>query len=87
MRFNFDAYEKVYPETAPAVSVESAVDTFKPTESEAKATEKKPTESEAKATEKKPGDDVMASVQVQDEPETKPQETAPEVVPKGGTNG
>ena len=41
MRFNFEAYEKVYPETAPAVSVESAVDTFKPTESEAKAIEKR----------------------------------------------
>lgn len=75
MRFNFDAYEKVYPETAPAVSVESAVDTFKPTESEAKATEEKP------------GDDVLASVPKQDEPETTPVETAPEVVPEGGTNG
>ena len=76
MRFNFDAYEKVYPETAPAVSVESAVDTFKPTESEAK-----------KATDDKPGDDVMASVPVQDEPTTTPQDTAPEDVPEGGTNG
>ena len=82
MRFNFDAYEKVYPETAPAVSVESAVDTFKPTESEAKATEDKP------------GDDVLASIPMPgegvsrtDEPETKPVETAPEVVPEGGTNG
>lgn len=82
MRFNFDAYEKVYPETAPAVSVESAVDTFKPTESEAKATEDKP------------GDDVLASIPIPGEdvsrkvePETKPVETAPEVVPEGGTNG
>ena len=74
MRFNFEAYGKVYPETAPAVSVESAVDTFKPTESEAKATEDKP------------GDDVMASVPVQDEPEITPQYTAPEEVPEGGTN-
>lgn len=74
MRFNFDAYAKVYPETAPAVSVESAVDTFKPTESEAKAMEDKP------------GDDVMASVPTQDEPEITPQYTAPEDVPEGGTN-
>ena len=82
MRFNFDAYEKVYPETAPAVSVESAVDTFKPTESEATATEDKP------------GDDVLASIPIpgegvkpSDEPKTTPQDTAPEVVPEGGTNG
>lgn len=82
MRFNFDAYAKVYPETAPAVSVESAVDTFKPTESEAKATEDKP------------GDDVLASIPIPGEgmnpitgePETKPQYTAPEEVPEGGTN-
>lgn len=75
MRFNFDAYEKVYPETAPAVSVESAVDTFKPTESEAKATEEKP------------GDDVMASVPVQDEPETKPVVSTDTDPSEGGTNG
>lgn len=74
MRFNFDAYAKVYPETAPAVSVESAVDTFKPTESEAKATEDKP------------GDDVMASVPKQDEPETTPIESADTDQPEGGTN-
>ena len=75
MRFNFDAYEKVYPETAPAVSVESAVDTFKPTESEAKATEDKP------------GDDVMASVPGQDEPETKPVVSTDTDPSEGGTNG
>ena len=75
MRFNFDAYEKVYPETAPAVSVESAVDTFKPTESEAKATEEKP------------GDDVMASVPKQDEPETTPVVSTDVDPSEGGTNG
>ena len=75
MRFNFDAYEKVYPETAPAVSVESAVDTFKPTESEAKATEEKP------------GDDVMASVPNQDEPETTPVISTDIDPSEGGTNG
>ena len=75
MRFNFEAYEKVYPETAPAVSVESAVDTFKPTESEAKATEDKP------------GDDVMASVPVKDEPETTPVVSTDIDPSEGGTNG
>lgn len=75
MRFNFDAYAKVYPETTPAVSVESAVDTFKPTESEAKATEEKP------------GDDVMASVPKQDEPETKPVVSTDIDPSEGGTNG
>lgn len=74
MRFNFDAYAKVYPETAPAVSVESAVDTFKPTESELKATENKP------------GDDVMASVSKQDEPEITPIESADTDQSEGGTN-
>lgn len=41
MRFDFDAYEKVFPEETEAPAVESAVDTFKPTESE------KPTDSKA----------------------------------------
>lgn len=82
MRFNFDAYEKVYPETAPAVSVESAVDTFKPTESEAKATEDKP------------GDDVLASIPIpgegvkpSDEPKTTPIVSTDTDPSEGGTNG
>lgn len=45
MGFNFDAYEKVFP-TTPVIppAVESAVDTFKPTEEEAieKAMDNKP---------------------------------------------
>ena len=46
MRFNFEAYKKVFPDEAEkAVEVDSAVDTFKPTESEAK--------------DNKPGDDVL----------------------------
>lgn len=73
MRFNAEAYEKVYPKEEPKAVIESAVDTFKPTEAEVKATEEKP------------GDDVMASVPL-DEPETKPIESAPEDVPEGGTN-
>lgn len=45
MRFNFDAYDKVYPEqTTPVASIESAVDTFKPTENESKAMDEKPGE-------------------------------------------
>lgn len=45
MSFNFDAYEKVFPKTAVILpTVDSAVDTFKPTEEEAieKATDSKP---------------------------------------------
>jgi len=50
MRFNFEAYEKVFPEKVEDTSpIESAVDTFKPTEAE-------------KATDNKPGDDVMKAV-------------------------
>lgn len=50
MRFDFDAYKKVYPdEPAPAAPIESAVDTFKPTESEM-------------AKDKKPGADDLSSV-------------------------
>lgn len=36
MRFNFEAYEQVYPPKADIPTVESAVDTFKPTEEKAK---------------------------------------------------
>ena len=50
MRFDFDAYKKVYPdEPAPAAPIESAVDTFKPPASEM-------------ATDKKPGADDLSSV-------------------------
>lgn len=34
MRFDFEAYEKVFPKEEPKIEIESAVDTFKPTESE-----------------------------------------------------
>ena len=70
MRFNFEAYEKVYPKEEPKPVIESAVDTFKPTEAETKATEDMP------------GEDVMASVPT-DEPET---DSAPEVPEGGNSN-
>ena len=54
MRFNYKAYEKVFPKEDPKPGIESAVDTFKPTENE------KPTE--------QAGDD-MASVELPEEPE------------------
>lgn len=44
MRFNYDAYEKVFPETTQTVQVDSAIDTFKPTEESLKATDNKPGE-------------------------------------------
>lgn len=53
MRFNYEAYEKVFPKEEPKPVIESAVETFKPTENE------KPTE--------QAGDD-MASVEIPEEP-------------------
>lgn len=53
MRFNYEAYSKVFPKEDPKPVIESAVDTFKPTENE------KPTE--------QAGDD-MASVEIPEEP-------------------
>lgn len=65
MRFNYEAYEKVFPKEDPKPVIESAVDTFKPTESE------KPTE--------QAGDDVMASVEIPEEvPEVTSAEEQPE---------
>ena len=64
MRFDFDAYEKVFPETPEAPAVESAVDTFKPTESE-KATDGKPGDEQMKATPapEVPKDDQVVTVE------------------------
>lgn len=53
MRFNHEAYEKVFPKEDPKPVIESAVDTFKPTENE------KPME--------QAGEDVMASVPTEPE--------------------
>lgn len=65
MRFDFDAYEKVFPEQPEAPAVESAVDTFKPTESE-KATDGKPGEEQMKATptaEEAPANDQIVTTE------------------------
>lgn len=53
MRFDYEAYEKVFPKEDPKPVIESAVDTFKPTENE------KPME--------QAGEDVMASVPTETE--------------------
>ena len=63
MRFNYEAYEKVFPKEDPKPVIESAVDTFRPTENE------KPTE--------QAGEDVMASVPAE-EPEATSAEEQPE---------
>lgn len=60
MRFDFEAYNKVYPpesEVRPQ-PIESAVDTFKPTEDEAKAKDK-------------PGADTLKVETPEPEPEPK----------------
>lgn len=49
MRFNYEAYEKVFPKEDPKPVIESAVDTFKPTEAEAKAKDNKPGTEDLKA--------------------------------------
>lgn len=77
MRFDFDAYEKVFPEEhTDAQAVESAVDTFKPTESE------KPTDSKA-------GDEMLKATPTADD-KTEAQivttEEVPAEVPKGDSN-
>ena len=70
MRFNAEAYEKVFPQNVEApASIESAVETFKPTESEAKATEEKP------------GEDVMSSV-----PSEEPEHDSDQKDPEGGNS-
>ena len=69
MRFNFDAYGKVYPDkNEPDTVIESAVETFRPTESE-------------KATDNKPGEDVMNAVP-KDEPEA--EQKVPERIDENG---
>lgn len=68
MNFNYDAYEKVFPE-APATEVaDSAVDTFRPTESE-------------KAMNNKPGENVVVAV---DPVPATPQTVTPEEIPENG---
>lgn len=75
MRFDFDAYEKVYPPKPETQPIESAVDTFKPTEEEIKAMDNQPgDDAQKKPAEEKP----------QQPAENDPQ-PAPE--PKGEQNG
>ena len=72
MRFNYEAYSKVYPKEQPKPEIESAVDTFKPTEAEAKATDQ-------------PGEDVMASVPAtEDVPTDEPEINSAGDQPEGG---
>lgn len=77
MRFDFDAYEKVFPEQPEAPVVDSAVDTFKPTESE-------------KAMDSKPGDEQMRATPSKDEVSANDQivttEEVPGEMPKGENN-
>lgn len=75
MRFDFDAYEKVYPPKQETQPIESAVDTFKPTEEEIKAMDNQPGDD----AQKKPADNKP-----QQPAENDPQ-PAPE--PKGEQNG
>ena len=74
MHFDFDAYEKVFPEQSAPVKVDSVVDTFKPTEEMAK--------------DGKPGDEKAVEIPA-DEPPADPQpEIAPAgEPPKGEENG
>lgn len=69
MRFDFNAYEKVFPEAPEAPSaVDSAVDSFKPTESE-------------KAKDNKPGEDVLSAEPKTAENPKPEQIVTPEEVP------
>ena len=70
MRFNFEAYEKVFPVEEPKAVIESAVHTFKPTESE------KPTE--------QAGEDVMSATPAEEVPPN--DDSGSESIPEGGTN-
>lgn len=81
MRFNYDAYEKVFQaEAKPAPVIESAVETYKPTADEAKAMDK-PGEAVMSAT----PDPIPEPEPVKAEIPT-PTQTA-EAQPEGGTNG
>lgn len=47
MRFDSEIYEKVFPRTEPPKPVESAIETFKPTEEKQKAMDEQPGENPA----------------------------------------
>ena len=78
MRFDFEAYEKVFPEVKEASPIESAVDTFTPTASE-------------KAMDNKPGAEEL-NADPTPKPETKSEvivttEEIGEKTPEGENNG
>lgn len=72
MRFNFEAYEKVYPSNVePPKTVESAVDTFKPTEEKVK--------------DQAPGEETPKP-EPEVTPAAEPENSTPEIVPESEVN-
>lgn len=74
MHFDFDAYEKVFPEQPAVKPVESVVETFKPTENEM-------------AKDNKPGDVAEKAVEI---PAEAPEAETPSIAgepPEGEENG
>ena len=75
MHFDFDAYSKVFPPAAAAPTVETVVETFKPTEEEM-------------AKDNKPGDAAEKAVEIPpEEPAAEPQPAPAGEPPKGEENG
>lgn len=75
MHFDFNAYEKVFPEKPAPVKVDSVVETFKPTENEM-------------AKDNKPGDEKAVEIPADDPPADPQPEIAPAgEPPKGEENG
>lgn len=76
MRFDFEAYEKVYPPKQDIPPIESAVDTFKPTEDELKAKDNQPGDD----AQKKPAEEKPQQPPAEGDPQPAPE-------PKGEQNG
>lgn len=75
MRFDFDAYDKVFPaESEPQPEIESAVDTFKPTETEKAGGD--------------PAGETVKTIPTEPikEPESTPAKPDTVEIPEGGTN-
>ena len=72
MRFDFDAYSKVFPEAQTSAVIESAVDTFHPTSEKAK--------------DEKPGDEMKATPEPEPEP-VSDQIVTPEPLPANEPKG
>lgn len=70
MHFDFDAYEKVFPEQPAPVKVDSVVETFKPTEEMAK--------------DNKPGDEKAVEIPAAETPAEPQPEIAPAGEPPKG---